>query len=215
MDPIDLSVEKTADRSRALVGQEVVFTITVALEMGDLALDVVIEEQIQSGFSFVSADTSLGTYNEVTGFWEIPELIEGDMATLMLTVSVLEVGDYENVATINQSFPVDGNIANNESSIAILVDRPSTDICGFLFNQFSPNGDNVNDRLTINCIQDYPNNTLEIFDRYGNSIYRAVGYNNSWDGTGNNGEVPKGTYFYILDLGDGSEVRKGWIQIIR
>ncbi len=40
-------------------------------------------------------------------------------------------------------------------------------------------------------------------------------YDNTWDGTRNNTELPKGTYFYILDLGDGSEVRKGWIQIIR
>ncbi|MBD0852608.1 T9SS type B sorting domain-containing protein, partial [Maribacter arenosus] len=37
----------------------------------------------------------------------------------------------------------------------------------------------------------------------------------TWDGTRNNTDVPKGTYFYVLDLGDGSEVRKGWIQIIR
>jgi hypothetical protein len=42
------------------------------------------------------------------------------------------------------------------------------------------------------------------------------GYDSSWDGTGKNGAVPKGTYFYILDLhGDGAEVVKGWIQIIR
>jgi len=67
----------------------------------------------------------------------------------------------------------------------------------------------------INCIENFPGNTLEIFDRYGNSVFEAVNYDNSWDGTGNNGELPNGTYFYILNLGDGSEPTKGWLQIIR
>ena len=42
------------------------------------------------------------------------------------------------------------------------------------------------------------------------------GYDSSWDGTGKNGDLPKGTYFYVLDLnGDGTDVLKGWIQIVR
>ncbi|MFT6930987.1 MAG: gliding motility-associated-like protein [Sediminicola sp.] len=69
--------------------------------------------------------------------------------------------------------------------------------------------------MRINDIQDYPNNILEIYDRYGNQVYSKANYDNTWNGEGKNGELPKGTYFYILDLGDGSEVRKGWIQIIR
>jgi gliding motility-associated-like protein len=87
--------------------------------------------------------------------------------------------------------------------------------CGFVFNQFSPNGDGTNDLLVINCIELYPNNFLEVYDRYGNKVFAANNYGNTWNGTGNNGNLPKGTYFYILDLGDGSEVRKGWIQSIR
>ncbi|MBT8204955.1 MAG: gliding motility-associated C-terminal domain-containing protein, partial [Eudoraea sp.] len=85
----------------------------------------------------------------------------------------------------------------------------------FLFNQFSPNNDGINDLLTINCIEDYPQLSIEIYDRYGNQVFAASPYNNDWDGTGKNGQLPKGTYFYILDLGDDTEVRKGWIQIIR
>ena len=77
------------------------------------------------------------------------------------------------------------------------------------------NGDGINDTVYINCIADYPNNTLHVYDRYGNEVFTASGYDNTWMGTGKNGDLPKGTYFYILDLGDGTEVRKGWIQIIR
>ncbi|MBO0591855.1 gliding motility-associated C-terminal domain-containing protein [Cellulophaga sp. E16_2] len=87
--------------------------------------------------------------------------------------------------------------------------------CGVLFNQFSPNSDGINDFLTISCLENYPNNSIEIFDRYGNQVYKAVRYQNNWNGTGKNGDLPKGTYYYVLNLGDGSPITKGWIQIIR
>ena len=66
----------------------------------------------------------------------------------------------------------------------------------------------------INCIEQFSNVFLEIFDRYGNKVHSVRGYDNSWDGFGKNGLLPKGTYFYIMDLGDGTEVKKGWIQIM-
>ncbi len=212
---IDLSITKTANKNRTTVGQQVIFTITLTNETLDRVINIAVDELLQSGFGFVSATASSGVYNEVAGIWEIPELLGEGSATLTLTVLVLENGDYQNTAVVSDSFPNDGNNANNEATVTILVDRPSIDICGFLFNQFSPNGDGINDKLVINCIQDFPTNSLEIFDRFGNEVFTARGYDNSWKGTRNNNELPKGTYFYILDLGDGSEVRKGWIQIIR
>ncbi|UCD61626.1 MAG: gliding motility-associated C-terminal domain-containing protein, partial [Flavobacteriaceae bacterium] len=81
----------------------------------------------------------------------------------------------------------------------------------------SPNGDGTNDLLKINNLEDFPGNSLQIFNRYGNKIFEVQGMTdgNTWDGTRNGEQVPSGTYFYILDLGDGSEIRKGWIQLIR
>ncbi|WP_435654646.1 gliding motility-associated C-terminal domain-containing protein [Cellulophaga baltica] len=87
--------------------------------------------------------------------------------------------------------------------------------CGVLFNQFSPNSDGINDSLTISCIESYPNNSIEIFDRYGNQVFKAERYQNNWSGTSKNGDLPKGTYYYVLNLGDSSPITKGWIQIIR
>lgn len=39
------------------------------------------------------------------------------------------------------------------------------------------------------------------------------GYDNSWEGMGRSGLLPKGTYFYVLDLGDGRGIIKGWIRL--
>ncbi|QLG44515.1 T9SS type B sorting domain-containing protein [Costertonia aggregata] len=87
--------------------------------------------------------------------------------------------------------------------------------CGKVYNQFSPNGDGRNEFFVISGIANFPNNSLQVFDRYGNKVFEANRYDNTWDGTGNNGDLPRGTYFYLLDLGNGTDVRKGWIQIIR
>ncbi|CAM1344890.1 Gliding motility-associated C-terminal domain-containing protein (fragment) [Tenacibaculum amylolyticum] len=109
------------------------------------------------------------------------------------------------------------------ATVVIIVD----DVCLTVYNEFSPNGDGINDYLKINCIQNFPNNTIEVFNRWGNTVYTINGYNNNdpskrFDGISNgritiqtNDELAVGTYFYILNLGDGSPIRKGWIYINR
>ena len=104
-----------------------------------------------------------------------------------------------------------------------LDDPTVTDLgCLLIFNEFSPNGDGVNDTFVINCIENYPNNILEVYNRWGNIVYKARGYLNDWDGTSNgravinqSDKLPVGTYYYVLDLGDGSENRAGWLFINR
>jgi len=60
-----------------------------------------------------------------------------------------------------------------------------------------------------------------IFNRWGDKVFEAKPYNNTWDGKATEGvrigsdELPVGTYFYILDLGDGSAVIKGYIYLNR
>ncbi|WP_197057322.1 Ig-like domain-containing protein, partial [Alistipes sp. ZOR0009] len=86
---------------------------------------------------------------------------------------------------------------------------------------FSPNGDGVNDRFVIKGLETYPNNVLRIFNRWGNIVYQMKGYDNSWDGkNGGKGlhigvDLPDGTYYYILDLGDGSKPQTSFVVIKR
>jgi gliding motility-associated-like protein len=84
---------------------------------------------------------------------------------------------------------------------------------------FSPNGDGVNDNLVILGLEDYPSNKLSIFNRYGHKVFEANNYQNDWDGTSESGltigsgVLPKGTYFYILDLGNGEKIIKGFFYL--
>ncbi len=68
----------------------------------------------------------------------------------------------------------------------------------------SPNGDGLNDVLTIDGILAYPDNKLQIMNRNGELVYTAKGYDNyakAFDGHSNiTGKLQQaGTYFYSLD----------------
>mgnify|MGYP001113634044 FL=1 len=53
-------------------------------------------------------------------------------------------------------------------------------------NAFSPNGDGINDTWIIDYLNSYPGVTVQVFNRYGQAVYRSVGYSRPWDGTYNN-----------------------------
>lgn len=84
-----------------------------------------------------------------------------------------------------------------------------------IYNTFTPNGDGANDTWHIDNIEDYPNNTVRIMNRWGDVVYEAAPYNNEWDGTRNGKELPEGTYYYLLDRHDGFEAYQGILTIIR
>jgi gliding motility-associated-like protein len=73
---------------------------------------------------------------------------------------------------------------------------------------FSPNNDGINDTFGIeNLAILFPNFKLEIFNRYGNLVFKGTASNPSWDGKASGGGVnlgenilPVGVYFYILDF---------------
>jgi gliding motility-associated-like protein len=67
-------------------------------------------------------------------------------------------------------------------------------------NVFSPNGDGQHDFWDIPFLKDYPGSKIEIFNRYGQLVYRSYGYNGPWDGNVNGKPVPIGTYYYIIEL---------------
>jgi len=212
-EPIDLQIEKTVDNNSSSIGEQVVFTITLTNLSSDRIINVEVSEIINNDvFRYVSDTPSKGTYDLNLGIWQLDQIDEDEVNTLEITVEVLNEGSHINEVSILTSFPIDDNDANDNASVIVTVNDGD---CGLVFNQFSPNQDGINDLLIINCINQYPNNTLEIYNRYGSKVFDAKPYDNTWDGTRKNAELPLGTYFYILNLGDNSEVRKGWIQIIR
>ena len=87
-------------------------------------------------------------------------------------------------------------------------------------NGISPNGDGANDTWIIDNIGLFPNNWVEVYNRWGQLLFRGDGYDNTsvyWDGTYKKSAVPDGTYYYIINLNDPKypEVYTGPITVYR
>jgi gliding motility-associated-like protein len=80
-------------------------------------------------------------------------------------------------------------------------------------NVFTPNGDGVNDVFEIKNIEKYPDSELKIFNRWGEEVFRYIGYKNDWDGRG----IPDGTYYYLLTYTFKGESKEytGTVSVIR
>ncbi|MCM4165904.1 MULTISPECIES: gliding motility-associated C-terminal domain-containing protein [unclassified Arenibacter] len=142
--------------------------------------------------------------------------------------------DDDGILTADEDENGDGNYANDDfdedgipnyldSDLIIMDDEVE------VFNVITPNNDGIHDVLTIRGIENYPNNTIKIYNRWGVLVYATKAYNNDsnyFDGTSegratiaSDNQLPVGTYFYILDYSP-SEVGKmttltGYIYINR
>lgn len=86
-----------------------------------------------------------------------------------------------------------------------------------VFKGISPNGDGRNDTWSILGIEQYPDNTVQVFNRWGNLVFEQKGYRNEapWNGQWNGKDLPDGTYFYLIELGGNAGSLSGWLQILR
>jgi gliding motility-associated-like protein len=81
----------------------------------------------------------------------------------------------------------------------------------------TPNNDGVNDTWRIQGIESFNENIVSIFNRWGDTVFQADGYDNEnvvWDGTNNGNELGAGTYFYIIEIVNGPS-SSGWIQLMK
>ena len=92
--------------------------------------------------------------------------------------------------------------------------------CDFKVPQLvSPNGDGHNDTWTIPGIELYPEAVVELYNRWGNLVYKASPYLNDFAGYSNglatvgNQKLPAGTYFYVIILKKGEKAYQGYIEL--
>ena len=80
---------------------------------------------------------------------------------------------------------------------------------------FTPNNDGLNDSWMVPGIENYPNNVVRIYNRYGHEVFAQKSYRNDWQGffKNKNEKLPSGSYLYIIDLGNGEAPLRGWIFI--
>ena len=210
----DLSIIVTVDNTLPFIESTVVFTITATNIFPDGATGVTVPVILGTAYTYVSSSTTAGVYDPSSGVWTIGELNNETSEILTITLLVNPTGNYVN-SVIIQGNETDGSLLNNNS-------WAETYPVDFIIPEgFSPNGDGINDLFVIRGIQNYPENTILIFNRWGNKVFEASHYVNTWDGRSTSGlnaggnELPGGTYFYLLYLDDRLKVIKGTIYLNR
>lgn len=118
------------------------------------------------------------------------------------------------VIAYDGSTPIDTVVLSN------LTVLPSDQPCKIKpFTYISPNNDGQNDYFYIDNIEEYPDNIVQIFNRWGQEIVSIKNYDNQENAWGSKKypiQVPGGTYYYLIDLNNtGKDIVKGFIELIK
>ncbi|TXI66302.1 MAG: gliding motility-associated C-terminal domain-containing protein [Flavobacterium sp.] len=180
---INVSVEKTSDA----------IPFAICIEENPIDLFTILDDSIPT----------TGEWQEITN--------SGGLNGNIFNPNNVTLGNYTIqyvVALEDNSCPMIYEIYLNVNDDCIVL--AACDIT--VYNAVSPNDDSSNDFLFIDGIECYPNNSIEIYNRWGILVYEETGYNNSLKSfkgvsegrnTVNRNELlPDGTYFYILKYTD-------------
>ena len=144
--------------------------------------------------------------------------IDSTSFTGVYTITAQDIinGSLTNQATVYGTPPSGNQVHDLSSSESNTKDDPTVlPIVGCkveVFNAVTPNNDGSNDFLYISGLDCFTDNSIEIFNRWGVSVYEIQGYDNlvrAFRGysegrvTINKSELlPSGTYYYVLKYND-------------
>ena len=81
-----------------------------------------------------------------------------------------------------------------------------------IINVITPNTtDEINNELAFQYLEFYPDNEIFIYNRWGNLVYNAKPYDNSWSGE----NLKEGTYFYVLKIDGMDKTVSSFFQLIK
>lgn len=157
----------------------------------------------------ISTDLLLGNNQLLTQKTALIELV----VNVNLTGSIV---DFENTSFVEALTITDGIKVSDQSTdglkpdpiipsdVSPLIPTPiKLSKCKIIIPPiFSPNGDGINDFFVIVNTCDNPV-ILDVFNRWGNLVYKSDNYANNWNGVCNEGvflgqDLPPGTYYYTV-----------------
>ena len=98
-DKVDLRLTKTANATKAYVGDLVVYTITVSNKGSVNATGVLVYEDLLDGLRYISDDSN-GRYDPTSGIWNISNLNAGENMVLNILVQLTKAGNIINYAIV-------------------------------------------------------------------------------------------------------------------
>lgn len=144
-------------------------------------------------------------YSDCEQMASVPEVVATDDSnTVSITYEETQVaGDCSSQSKVFRKWTATdacGNVSILEQEVVLS--------CGIkIYNALTPNGDGKNDIFYLEGIECYPNNKVEIFNRYGAKVFETSNYDNVthvFKGVSDSslnvssGMLPQGTYFYVI-----------------
>lgn len=99
----------------------------------------------------------------------------------------------------------------------VTIKTIANEITQLIPNLITPNSDGKNDIWRLDFIDVFfPGAEIEIYSRWGERIFRSIGYSNAWDGSYKGDPLPVGVYFYVIKLNNKeNEIFKGSITLMK
>jgi gliding motility-associated-like protein len=163
-------------------------------------------QSLASSIAFIDSSRSATTWdwnfgNGSTSNFQNPSATYTANGTYTVTLTITDQfgcpDDYKDIVRIN-------NIAG--------------ELAQLIPNMITPNNDGKNDFWRLDFINVFfPDAEIEIYNRWGDQIFRSVGYDNAWDGSYKGAPLPVGAYFYTIKLVDADEqkIYKGTITLLK
>ena len=208
--------------------EKVIYTITVHNNGPSDIVSASVTEQLPAGLTYLSYNTLKGTYNPITGIWSVGSLSNQEEVTLYI---VAVINGKEEVPTNTVIVKEDTDIldpdTNNNTAISEVTYNKDCELR--IYNYVSANNDGYNDYFIIENIDCYPDNTVEIYNRWGVQVYKTTGYGTAVsqnvftgisDGRATVSQdktLPEGTYFYVIQYKGtpGSGSKSGYLELTR
>jgi len=160
----------------------------------------------------ISANLSNASMDEASFQW----LVNGEMQNGENNDSfTYQTSEEDTVDTIEVIVSIIGDC---EVSATVELDKYDIDNCT-ISQGLSPNNDGANDELDLRFLDDRSGiKSLEIFDRYGSSVFKQSNYRDEFSGQNDDGDqLTTGTYFYVIKFEQEDSVygmnQTGWIYI--
>jgi len=170
--------------------------------------------------SFAEDDFFAATFGQVTTI----DVTLNDVLPSGFTIEVLDgptLGDLEDLGGgmftyLTSTFSDDGDEFTYEICSTVCPDVCAQAVANLVLGGdpdcvpptiFTPNNDGYNDEFVLSCLFDpskAPDNEVTIYNQWGDQVFHAQPYNNDWQGTYNGDDLPVGTYYYVIDLNDGT-----------
>ncbi len=196
--PLQTTAYKVSISNGACVDSSKIVTVTVNQNPVAGAGNTI---YLFEGQSAILQGSALG--DNITGYYWTPPTFLSDPTSLNPIASPTD--DITYTLTVASS-----TCGASSGSVFVRVYKKIT-----IPNTFSPNGDGINDLWNIDALITYPDAAIQVFDRYGQQVLQSTGYAKSWDGTNNGKPLPAGTYYYIIDLKNGTPKLTGWVLIVK